>query len=281
MSVQWLSRAFAAPDTINGARRLVLLVLADHADEDGLCWPSIGRIARQSGIKRHDTIRAALRSLEADGLITTSVNGSIDRRQRNDRRTNLYRLTLPPADQTTNHDPTETGPPSTGAPQPHDPTRNGPPQTATTPRETSPRPHANRVPNHQGTTTTTPLPPSGDQTGAADDRGEEDPDPVGPTAIAETWLNRLGIRRPPTGAELDAARTALAAGWPPARIVERAVDLPADTRAPAGMARTRVLALAKGPPPAEPVTPPAFTGLDLPDTPAPMPDHLRRRNPAA
>lgn len=46
-------------------------VLAGHADEAGTCWPSLETIARMIG-RNTRTIRSALRTLEADGLIEGS-----------------------------------------------------------------------------------------------------------------------------------------------------------------------------------------------------------------
>ena len=45
------------------AAKLALLALANHADEGGTCWPSIGRIARLCGCSEQ-TARRGLRRLE-------------------------------------------------------------------------------------------------------------------------------------------------------------------------------------------------------------------------
>ena len=50
-------------------RRLVLLVLADHAKEDGTCsWPSVETIARETRLSERQA-RRCLRSLEESGAI--------------------------------------------------------------------------------------------------------------------------------------------------------------------------------------------------------------------
>jgi hypothetical protein len=64
------------------SRRLVLLALADSANDEGVCWPSIATLARKAGIGR-TTAEDAVRSLEADGLLVRN-------RRFND--SNVYRL---------------------------------------------------------------------------------------------------------------------------------------------------------------------------------------------
>jgi DNA-binding transcriptional regulator YhcF (GntR family) len=51
-----------------GSDKLVMLCLADHADDDGLCWPSIDTIARKSGVSS-TTVKATLKKLETGGWI--------------------------------------------------------------------------------------------------------------------------------------------------------------------------------------------------------------------
>jgi hypothetical protein len=86
------------------ARKLVLVALADEADDTGACWPSQGRIAEKCGfgIRTADgrtrrgyvpgvrTVRAHLVALEAAGYLARSP------RYRDQRRTSdLYQLALP------------------------------------------------------------------------------------------------------------------------------------------------------------------------------------------
>lgn len=49
--------------------KLVMLALADNANDEGLCWPSIATIARKCG-KGERSVQQALRQLESDGLLT-------------------------------------------------------------------------------------------------------------------------------------------------------------------------------------------------------------------
>jgi DNA-binding transcriptional MocR family regulator len=58
----------------NPTAKLVLLALADHADSNGLCWPSISRIEQRTGLSRSSVIRA-LADLEERRLIARTRRG--------------------------------------------------------------------------------------------------------------------------------------------------------------------------------------------------------------
>ena len=61
------------------AEKLVLLCLADHADGDGRCWPSLDRVASRCGVHRGTVIRS-LRALADAGHITVEhAQGRINR----------------------------------------------------------------------------------------------------------------------------------------------------------------------------------------------------------
>ena len=47
--------------------KMVLLILCDHANDDGVCWPSVATMGRKSGLSER-TIQRALKSLSDDGL---------------------------------------------------------------------------------------------------------------------------------------------------------------------------------------------------------------------
>lgn len=51
----------------NAQQKLVLLALADRADEDGVCWPSRKWLTRKTGMQL-DAVKRALKALEKDGL---------------------------------------------------------------------------------------------------------------------------------------------------------------------------------------------------------------------
>jgi hypothetical protein len=55
--------------TMSSGERLVLLALADHAGDDGLCYPGTGRLADKCGFSSATTVRNHLDTLEARGLI--------------------------------------------------------------------------------------------------------------------------------------------------------------------------------------------------------------------
>lgn len=52
------------------AAKLVLIKLADHADDEGRCWPSQSRVAADCGLTR-ETVNRQVKALCAAGLLTT------------------------------------------------------------------------------------------------------------------------------------------------------------------------------------------------------------------
>jgi DNA-binding transcriptional MocR family regulator len=74
MAIAAIEWAFNQP-TPNPSAKLVLLALADHADEHGHCWPGIGRIEQRTGLSRSTVIRA-LAELETGRLIERTRRGS-------------------------------------------------------------------------------------------------------------------------------------------------------------------------------------------------------------
>jgi len=94
------------------SERLMLLAIADHADDSGAAFPGVERLARKCCV----TLRPAqntIRALERDGWMTVEVGGG--RNNTNHYQINLDRLTTPPT-------PLSTAPPlgSTGNPAVHD-----------------------------------------------------------------------------------------------------------------------------------------------------------------
>lgn len=53
---------------LNATQKLVLLALADWANDEGLCWPSIGRLAAKSSLTTR-SVQKSIRSLEEIGFI--------------------------------------------------------------------------------------------------------------------------------------------------------------------------------------------------------------------
>lgn len=69
---------------IPATSKLVLLRLAEFADEDGLCWPSATRVAEDTGLCER-MVRKAFATIVTAGLAS---------RERREGRTDTYRLTL-------------------------------------------------------------------------------------------------------------------------------------------------------------------------------------------
>lgn len=58
-----------APASWCSGQRMVAIVIADHVDLDGYCWPGVARIAARSGLSVRQ-VRKHLTQLEAEGIIT-------------------------------------------------------------------------------------------------------------------------------------------------------------------------------------------------------------------
>lgn len=85
MSVRATNWAWSLEEVM-GSEALVLLALADQANDEGLCWPSQEKLAPKAR-QSVSTLRRSLRSLEKMGLLTT-----ITRSSTRGRRSNLYLL---------------------------------------------------------------------------------------------------------------------------------------------------------------------------------------------
>lgn len=85
MSVRVLTWAWGLEEVM-GSEALVLLALADQANDEGFCWPSQEKLAPKAR-QSVSTLRRSLRSLEKMGLLTT-----ITRSSTRGRRSNLYLL---------------------------------------------------------------------------------------------------------------------------------------------------------------------------------------------
>ena len=54
--------------TLPGSAKCLLLVLASHADKDGVCWPGLHLLAQETGFCVR-TVRSAYRVLQLQGLL--------------------------------------------------------------------------------------------------------------------------------------------------------------------------------------------------------------------
>lgn len=66
MSVKWITWAWE--QDLPSGRKFVLVALADHASDDGACWPSSGRLSEKTGLGR-SAVLGHLKALEDSGLI--------------------------------------------------------------------------------------------------------------------------------------------------------------------------------------------------------------------
>lgn len=71
MSVRIMSKVFDLPD-MGPTKRLIMLALADHADDAGRCYPSIDRLAKRTGLSER-AVRTNLRQLEVEGYLATEI----------------------------------------------------------------------------------------------------------------------------------------------------------------------------------------------------------------
>lgn len=60
--------------TLGPTERLIMLALADHADDDGRCYPSIQRLCQRTGLSER-AVRTNLRALEKSRYIRTEKGG--------------------------------------------------------------------------------------------------------------------------------------------------------------------------------------------------------------
>lgn len=108
MSIHLTSRVWKM-EGLQPVAKLILLKLADNANDDGVGWPSVGHICAETGASR-STVQKWVRDFEQAGWLT--------RTQREDA-SNIYTLNLPehpPARQTDPARQTGTPPPDRKAP---------------------------------------------------------------------------------------------------------------------------------------------------------------------
>ncbi|MCH1926892.1 helix-turn-helix domain-containing protein [Shewanella sp. C32] len=89
MSMELMVKAMNAK-VGNALRKLVLLKLADNANDKGECWPSYQHIADQCEIA-HSTVRKHIKDLESAGYLTIHP-----RKTELGHGSNIYKLQLPP-----------------------------------------------------------------------------------------------------------------------------------------------------------------------------------------
>lgn len=93
MSIKVMSEVWEHSKATSGAL-LVLLAIADNANEQGIAWPSLMTLARKSRLSERQ-VRRQLRQLEESGELETHVGGG------DHFSTSTYRVTIcPPSDPT-------------------------------------------------------------------------------------------------------------------------------------------------------------------------------------
>jgi hypothetical protein len=70
MSILMMSKVWSL-DHLEPAEKLVLLAIADFADDQGQAWPSIPTLARKSSLSK-DTVRRKIRKLSSEGILAMS-----------------------------------------------------------------------------------------------------------------------------------------------------------------------------------------------------------------
>lgn len=85
MSVRQLTAVFERSQS-RGMARLVLVALADCADNDGICWPSLPTLAKKAAVDRATVIRHLAGLEKAGELSVQRIHG----------RGNRYRITIGP-----------------------------------------------------------------------------------------------------------------------------------------------------------------------------------------
>src|SRR6267378_1264309 len=101
MSIRLMSQVWEDTRIGSQAELLVLLALADHARDDGLCWPSMRSIAGKARIEERSAQRIIRRLIEKRFVELVSKGGCIDGQNT----PNRYRVIG--GDRTSPHGPTE------------------------------------------------------------------------------------------------------------------------------------------------------------------------------
>jgi len=110
MSVYVMSRVWKHGPKDQGAL-LVLLALADFADDDGHCWPAVSSVAQKARMSERNA-RRVLRKLETDGYLVTEASSG--------RTSNRYKILSDPDNMSASLQPGQMAHPTrtNGAPNP-------------------------------------------------------------------------------------------------------------------------------------------------------------------
>ena len=89
MSIKLMTRVWDET-RFKGTELLILLCLADHANDEGICWPSYGKLALRARCSRRQAIRCLIR-LKEEGWV--AITGK--KQARSGQWTNVYQLGIP------------------------------------------------------------------------------------------------------------------------------------------------------------------------------------------
>ena len=70
-------------------KKMILIALADHCDDEGKCWPGIKNIAKKASVSKR-TLQRALTELESEGFLRIEER----RRENNSQQSNMYYLNM-------------------------------------------------------------------------------------------------------------------------------------------------------------------------------------------
>ena len=102
MSIEAIAYVLSLPaDRCRLGARLAAIAIANHADEKGEAWPSIGTIARLAGLNNQTAKRAVI-ELCKEGILERVIGGAPDGRIPANKRPNLYRFLEFPTTVSTN-----------------------------------------------------------------------------------------------------------------------------------------------------------------------------------
>lgn len=88
MSIKVMSQVWEN-ETLSATDKIVLLSLADHADDEGICYPSISRLVKRTGLTER-TVQNATQRLKQRGFLRVELNAGR-------RGANLYHINATPA----------------------------------------------------------------------------------------------------------------------------------------------------------------------------------------
>lgn len=89
MSIQYMDTVWRI-EVFSDKEKLVMLALADNANDDGICWPSWDYLLKKCGIKSKTTLSKYMKILEDVGLIEIKHRGQIGE----GRQSNLYTINM-------------------------------------------------------------------------------------------------------------------------------------------------------------------------------------------